>query len=156
MPLDRQGIGRVVSTTSLLLTRSRLRQFARATGQTDPIYTDLDAARAVGHPDLPAPPTFLFSIVFESAEPFGFLVDLGADLHHVLHGEQAFDYRRLAYAGEELSAEMRIADIYDKRGGELEFVVTDTVIGAEDGRQQVATLRNVTVVQNGRVAEGVR
>jgi acyl dehydratase len=58
MALDRSVIGRVTPGESLLITRSRLRNFAKATGQTDPIYTDLDAAKQAGHPDLPVLPTF--------------------------------------------------------------------------------------------------
>ncbi len=40
------------------MERGRLRMFAAAIGETDPIYTDVEAARAAGHPDLPVPPTF--------------------------------------------------------------------------------------------------
>jgi acyl dehydratase len=45
MALDRSLIGREPPGQTLLVTRSRLRAFARATGQTDPVYTDVDAAR---------------------------------------------------------------------------------------------------------------
>ena len=41
--------------------RGRLRFFAKAIGETDPVYTDDAAARDAGYPDLPAPPTFLFA-----------------------------------------------------------------------------------------------
>ena len=58
---------------------------AAATGQTDPVYTDLDAAKRAGHRDLPVPPTFLFGVDLEGPEPLTFLADLGVDLRTVLH-----------------------------------------------------------------------
>ncbi|MEU4418303.1 MaoC family dehydratase N-terminal domain-containing protein [Nocardia salmonicida] len=147
MSLNRSVIGYESPAVSLLITRSRLRHFAKATGQLDPIYTDLTAAGQAGHPDLPVPPTFLFGIELETPNPFAFLEDLGIDLRTVLHGEQQFDYHRMAYAGDELTATSWITDLYDKKGGLLEFLVRETVVTNSDG-DRVADLRNVTVVQN--------
>jgi len=85
MAIDRSAVGRELPGPTLLITRSRLRNFAAATGQTDPVYTDLDAARRAGHRDLPVPPTFLFGVDLEGPEPLTFLADLGVDLRTVLH-----------------------------------------------------------------------
>ncbi|GAA4385003.1 MaoC family dehydratase N-terminal domain-containing protein [Tsukamurella soli] len=147
MSLDRAAIGREFAPVSLLVTRSRLRDFAEATGQLDPVYTDVDAAKRAGHRDLPVPPTFLFGIELEAPNPFAFLADLGVDLRTVLHGEQQFDYHRMCYAGDELTATSRITDIYEKKGGLLEFIVKETTVIDQDGAR-IAEMRSVTVVQN--------
>jgi acyl dehydratase len=147
MALDRSVIGRVTPGESLLITRSRLRNFAKATGQTDPVYTDVDAAKQAGHPDLPVPPTFFFGIDLEAPNPFASLESLGIDLRTVLHGEQEFTYHRMAYAGDELSTSGRVVDMYDKKGGLLEFLVRETTVTNQDGAL-VAELRSTTVVQN--------
>jgi len=147
MAIDRSAVGRELPGPTLLITRSRLRNFAAATGQTDPVYTDLDAAKQAGHRDLPVPPTFLFGVDLECPEPLTFLADLGVDLRTVLHGEQRFDYREMAYAGDELSTNGRITAIYDKKGGMLEFIVKDTQVTNQHGAL-VAEMRSVTVVQN--------
>jgi acyl dehydratase len=123
--LDRSLIGSESPGGTLLVTRSRLRAFARATGQTDPRYTDLDRAKQAGHRDLPVPPTFFFSIDLEPADPFRSLTDLGIDLRTVLHGEQEFSYHRMAYAGDELAARSRVTDIYEKKGGALRVAGAD-------------------------------
>jgi hypothetical protein len=68
--------------------RGRLRFFAKSIGETDPVYTDVDAARRAGHRDLPVPPTFFFSLALEAPDPFGYLGALGVDLRSILHGEQ--------------------------------------------------------------------
>jgi acyl dehydratase len=147
MSIDRAAIGREFPGTSLLVTRSRLRNFAEATGQRDPIYTDVDAAKQAGHRDLPVPPTFFFGIELEAPDPFVFLSELGVDLRTVLHGEQEFEYKHMAYAGDELTAASRIADIYKKKGGLLEFIVRASTVTNQDGAV-VAVLRGSTVVQN--------
>ncbi|WP_369214024.1 MaoC family dehydratase N-terminal domain-containing protein [Streptomyces flavofungini] len=133
MAIDRAHIGRTVGTQTLLISRSRLRLFAKATGQTDPVYSDLDAAKAAGHPDLPVPPTFFTAVRLESPDPFAWLSELGVDMRAVLHGEQEFMYHRLAHAGDTLTATERITDIYDKRGGALEFLVSTTSITDQNG-----------------------
>lgn len=54
--LDKAVIGTTLPATTLTVERARLRFFAKAIGETDPVYTDVDAAKAAGHPDIPAPP----------------------------------------------------------------------------------------------------
>jgi N-terminal half of MaoC dehydratase len=107
--------------------RGRLRFFAKAIGETNPVYFDLEAARQAGHRDLPVPLTFLGnSLELELPEPMGWLAALGVNLSRALHGEQSFVYRKLAYAGDQLIFERRIVDVYTKKGGALEFVVKRT------------------------------
>lgn len=151
MAIDTAAIGTQLAPVVVDIERGRLRAFAKAIGQSDPVYSDLEVARAAGHPDLPVPPTFLFGLELESPEPFGYLSDLGVDLRRVLHGEQRFEYHRMAHAGETLTAQSRIDDIYAKRGGALEFVVKRTAVTASDGTP-VADLTSVIVVRNPEVA----
>ncbi|RUP23465.1 MAG: MaoC family dehydratase, partial [Curvibacter sp.] len=125
----------------------RMRFFAKATGQTDPVYSDEAAARAAGHPGLPVPPTFLFCLEMESPDPAAIRDLLGMDYRTLLHGEQGFFYHRMAHAGDTLTFEQRIDDIYDKKGGALEFVVRGTRVSNQRG-ELVAELRAVTVIRN--------
>jgi acyl dehydratase len=109
--------------------RGRLRFFARVVGLMDPIYFDVDAARAAGHRDLVVPPTFLSnSLELERPDPLGWLAELGGDLTTTTHAEQKFTYHALAYAGDELVLRRRIVDVYTRKEGALEFVVKRTDI----------------------------
>ena len=144
--IDKKWIGHELPASVLPIERSRLQFFAKAIGETDPVYTDLDAARAAGHPDLPVPPTFFFAVSLETADPFTWLTDLGVDLRTVLHGEQEFVYHRVAHAGDELTATARITDVYAKRGGALEFLVTTTTITGRHG-QPVAEAIGTTAIR---------
>ncbi|GAY14527.1 MaoC family dehydratase N-terminal domain-containing protein [Mycobacterium sp. shizuoka-1] len=146
MAVDPGVVGTELPTTSLTVDRGRLRFFAKAIGETNPIFTHVDAAVAGGHRDLPVPPTFLFSIELEAPDPFAYLAALGVDLRFVLHGEQSFTYHESAYAGDELVAHPRITDVYAKKAGALEFIVKDTAVTRADGTP-IADLRSVIVVR---------
>lgn len=156
--IDRQWIGAELPPAPLTLERGRLRFFAKAIGELDPIYRDLAAAQAAGHPDLPAPPTFLFAAELDADAAFWLVERLGVPLASILHGEQSFRYHRIVHAGETMTVRTRIADIYGKRDGELEFVVLEST-AADAAGQPVAELRSVWVVRHAAppgpaVAEG--
>jgi acyl dehydratase len=145
--IDRQYIGHCMPPFSASVERGRLRFFAKAIGESNPVYTDESAARAAGHPGLPVPPTFLFCLEMESPDPAAIRNLLGLDYRRLLHGEQGFTYHRMAYAGDVLSFEQRIEDIYDKKGGALEFVLRKTRV-TNQRNEHVADLRTVTVMRN--------
>lgn len=151
MAISPSVVGSSSDPVTMDVERGRLRMFAKAIGETDPVYTDLDAARAAGHPDLPVPPTFLFGLELERPDPFAYLAALGVDLRRVLHGEQSFTYHSVAHAGESMTATSRIADVYSKKGGALEFLVRETAVTRADG-SAVADLTSVIVVQNPEAA----
>jgi acyl dehydratase len=134
MPIDpARALALVMPPLEFDVERGRLRQFAAAVGETDPLYVDVTVARAAGHPDLPALPTFLFAVEMETAFPFAYLEQLDVDLCLVLHGEQSFEYHAPVHAGDSLVCHRRIVEAYAKtptmdflvkrseylRGGEL-------------------------------------
>jgi acyl dehydratase len=73
---------------------------------------------------------------------------MGVDYARLLHGEQRFKYHRTCHAGDTLTFRQRIADIYDKKGGALEFAVRETDVSNQRG-ELVATLVNTLVQRNG-------
>ena len=139
--IDRKNIGRKLEPYTVDVEKGRLRFFAKAIGETNPVYTD-DAGR------MPIPPTYLFSLENEMPEPFGWLTSMGVKFDNLLHGEQSFKYHAMVYAGDRVTFEPRIADIYDKKNGALEFVVKETVVKNASGAV-VAELRSVLVVRHG-------
>ena len=145
--IDKTFIGKTMPAFRVAAEAGQLRFFAKATGETNPIYFDESAARDAGHPALPLPPTFLFSLELEQPNT-GWREEIGIEMPRILHGEQSFIYHRLAYAGDVLHYACRIADIYDKKGGALEFVVRETRVTNQHG-EHVADLRSVLVQRNG-------
>jgi acyl dehydratase len=146
--IDRRFIGHTLPPFQVEVEKGRLCFFAKAIGQTDPVYVDEDSAHAAGQPGLPVPPTFLFCLEMESPNPAAIRELLGMDYRRLLHGEQGFTFHGMAYAGDTLTFQQRIEDIYDKKGGALEFVVRKTHVTNQRG-EAVADLRCVTVLRNG-------
>ncbi len=145
--IDRSWIGRELPAVEITLERGRLRFFAKAIGETDPVYTDVESAKKAGYADLPAPPTFLFGAELDGGTLDRLLADLKVPIAKILHGEQGFTYHRPACAGETITVQSRIADIFDKKNGALEFVVK-TSEARNAARELVAELRSIIVVRN--------
>jgi acyl dehydratase len=121
MPLNRDYIGRTYDGGSTFeVGREHIRRFAEAIDDTNPAYIDPDAAKALGHPDVIAPPTFLTTVGM-SMSGSGPISDPGLGLNYamVVHGEQRFVHHRPARPGDVLSAKTTIEDIRDAGANEL-------------------------------------
>ena len=139
------AVGRTTPPVETVIERGRLRLFAQSVGEQDPVYTDVDAARRAGFPDLLVPPTYLFGVELEGPEPTGWLDALGVDLRALLHGEQEFTYLSPVFAGDVVQARSNLVDTYEKKGGALKFLVRETEISRAD--ELVARLRTTLVVR---------
>ncbi|NIK61453.1 MaoC family dehydratase N-terminal domain-containing protein [Kribbella shirazensis] len=147
MLISTDVIGRQLAVADVTIDRGRVRRFALAIGETDPVFSELEAARKAGYPDLPVPPTFLFCADLEICEPLTMLANLGADVRQVLHGEQSFVYFAPVHAGETVTLRAHIADVYTRKGGRLEFLTRETTVSRGDGTT-VAELSSTLVVKN--------
>lgn len=145
--IDRKFIGYQLNPSVLTLDRTRLRFFAKAIGEKDPVYLDPAAAQAAGYADVPAPPTFLFAAELDSGANDQLLADLDIPLAKLLHGEQSFRYLQPVCAGDTVTVQSTITDIYDKKGGKLEFAVKDSKV-TNQREELVAELRTVLVVRH--------
>lgn len=143
--IDRKHIGLELPPLTVDVEKGRLRFFAQATGQKDPIYTDEAAARAAGYDALPAPPTFLFSLELESPEPFKLFEILEVDLKKILHGDQTFTYGKPICAGDTVTLHSKVADIFEKKGGAMEFIVIETKATNQEGADVGSTRKTVVV-----------
>jgi acyl dehydratase len=125
----------------LPVERGKVREFALAVGEDNPVFFDPEEARRQGLPDVIAPPTFTMTQIWQipRAERER---RLGANLSYerVLHGEQEFFYRRLPVAGEVLNATMRIASDVTKPGrrGNMRFVTYESKF-TDTGGDEVLT-----------------
>jgi len=145
--IDRKHIGLEMPPHSADVEKGRLRFFAKATGQTDPIYIDEQAAKAAGYRSIPVPPTFLFCLDMEVPNPFELIERLDVDLGKVLHGEQSFTYYKDVCAGDRVTYQSKVVDIFDKKDGALEFIIKETKVTNQDG-DHVADLKGVIVVRH--------
>ncbi|UQA94672.1 MaoC family dehydratase N-terminal domain-containing protein [Streptomyces halobius] len=120
MALDPSFVGRTYPPTDPYeVGREKIREFAEAIGETNAAYTDSAAAKALGHPDVIAPPTFVFAITFRDAGQVIADPQLGLDYSRMVHGDQKFAYTRPVRAGDRLTVTSTIEAIKSMAGNDI-------------------------------------
>jgi acyl dehydratase len=149
MALDPTFVGRSYPPTPVYqVGREKIREFAAAIGDANPAYIDLEAARALGYPDLVAPPTFAIVVSMHAAHQVVMDPALGLDYTRVLHGDQRFTYTRPIVAGDELSVVVTVEKIRSMAGSE--FITTRGDISTPDG--ELVCSAHSTLVARGQEA----
>jgi acyl dehydratase len=123
--------------------REKIREFASAVFATDPASFDVDAARAAGHADLVAPPTF--AVVVQQAALDQLLADpeAGIDFSRVVHGDQRFTFSRPIVAGDELIATLTVTAV--KSLGAYSMVTAETAVTDNMGKHVVTAVSTLVV-----------
>jgi acyl dehydratase len=123
-------VGRALPPTpSYRVGREKIREFALAIGEGAPVCSDVDAARAVGHPDLVAPPTFAVTFTMPAMEALLRDPELGWDYSRMVHGDQGFTAHRPIHAGDELVTVLHVDELRTRAGSHfltLRCEVADT------------------------------
>lgn len=146
--LDRNKIGHEFESFSADVEKGRIRMFANAIGESDPIYTDEAVAQARGYKTIPAPPTFPFVLDMETKDDLPVIRLLDLNIGKILHGTQEFEFFDRLYAGDTVTITSKLADIFDKKNGALEFVVVENSYKNQHGAL-VAKSKNTVVYRNG-------
>ncbi|TDC63343.1 MaoC family dehydratase [Actinomadura sp. GC306] len=144
MALNRDFIGRSFPPTEPYeVSRVKIREFADAIGDRNPVYRDQEAAKAAGHPDVIAPPTFPIVVSLGNAA----LADPALNLNYamVVHGEQRFEYTRPVRAGDVVTCTSTVTEI--KSIGSNEKMVIETDIKTVEGELICKTYN--TIVERG-------
>lgn len=133
--MNKSEIGNTGTPVTMHVERGKIREFARAIKDDNPLYFDADyAQRSIG--GIMPPPTFTMTLGFWDdgrSRPL-----LTYDVRRLLHGEQEFEYLAPIYAGDVLTATGRVADVYEKagsRGGTMTFGVIETTFTNQRGEK---------------------
>jgi acyl dehydratase len=131
MPVNTQAIGKVYPPTSYAVGREKIREYAAAVGETNPLHYDADVARAAGHADVVAPPMFAVVYAGRAVGPAIFDPEIGINFGMMVHGAQQFRWGPLVVAGDEITTTNTVKEIAD-RGG-MGFYVFESVSLNERG-----------------------
>ncbi len=145
--IDHKWIGHTFAPYTRKIEKGQLWFFAKAIGETNPIFRDEVAAKAAGYPTLPAPPTYGFSLSNARAETFSYAKEMGISLEVLLHGEETFEYIQPIFAGDDITFQRTVLDITMKKGGLLEFVKLETTMTNQD-QELVGTMQTTFVVRH--------
>jgi acyl dehydratase len=137
MPLDPSFAGRTYPPTAPYeVGREKIREFAAAIGEDNPACHDVAAARALGYPDLVAPPTFAIVVSLHAADQVVMDPALGLDYSRVVHGDQRFVHTRPIHAGDALTAVVTVEAIKSLAGNDV--ITTRTDLATADGEHVCA------------------
>jgi len=120
--MSTDAIGKRYDPVVYAVGREKIREYARAVGESNPLYLDVEAARAAGYADVVAPP--MFAVVYSSpgVTPAMFDPELGIDFSRVVHGAQGLVWGPLVVAGDEVTTTTTVKDI-SERGGMSFYVL---------------------------------
>lgn len=96
--------------------REKVREYARAVGESDPLYLDPEAARAAGYADVVAPPMFAAVYCGPAIGPALLDPDVGIDFARMVHGAQEFTWSVPVVAGDEITTEATLDDRAERGG----------------------------------------
>jgi acyl dehydratase len=145
MPVDQSFIGRVYPPTRPYeVGREKIREFAEAINDPNPVYRDRAAAQALGYADVIAPPTFAITLTLPAGGQVIRDPEFCIDYSRVVHGEQRFVHHRPIVAGDLLQVVVTVEDIRVAAGNDL---VTNRADVLTVGGEQVCTAYSVIVAR---------
>ena len=145
MALDAGLVGRSYPPSAVYeVGRQKIAEFSTALGDPDPVYRDTAAARAAGHPDVIAPPTFAIVLSLGAGNVVLDDPDVSIDYSRVVHGEQRFAHHRPIRAGDRLVATASIDAVKTVAGNDM--LTTRVDLATEDG-EPVCTATSMLVAR---------
>ena len=125
MSADIPAIGKVFPAVPYAVGREKIREFASAVGETNPLYFEPEVARAAGYADVVAPPMFAVVYAGRSVAPALFDPEVGLNFAMMVHGGQEFDWGPVVVGGDDILTTTTVKDISQR--GEMTFYVFESV-----------------------------
>lgn len=136
MAVKTDAIGKQWDPVTYEVGLEKIREYANAVGESDPVHHDRDAATAAGFRDVVAPPMFCVVYCARSIGPALLDGEVGINLAAMLHGGQEFTWQQPVCAGDVITTATRCSEIYEKAGNGFYVFVTEST--NQDG-EPVAT-----------------
>ena len=135
MAVNDDAIGKSYPPATYEVGREKIREYAHALGITNPVHHDREAAVAAGFRDVVAPP--MFCVVYSAPALGPAVVDpeVGINLAAMVHGGQEFVWGEPVCAGDEITTEIEVTEIYERDG--KGFYVFESVSTNQDGDEVV-------------------
>lgn len=143
--LDPAQIGKEIPLATVTVSAEDIRKFAEAIDDLNPVYLDVEAARAVGYPNIIAPPLFCMKMRGGRMQPD---VQLEPGFASV-HAGQDIEFADEIYVGQTYTITAKVAEAYEKTGrsGPLGIIVREVDIKDANGNK-VVVLRERQIVRS--------
>jgi acyl dehydratase len=125
MPVKTEAVGKTYPPVVYAVGREKIREYANATGETNPVCLDPASAREAGYADVVAPPMFVVVYSAPAVGPAILDPEVAINFAAMVHGGQAFVWGPPVVAGDEITTRATVNDI-SERGG-MGFYVFESV-----------------------------
>lgn len=135
MAVKTGAVGKEWPSATYEVGLEKIREYANAVGETEPVHHDREAAKGAGFRDVVAPP--MFCVVYSAPAMGPVILDsgVGINLATMLHGSQEFVWEEPVCAGDVIATTPKCLEIYEKDG--KGFYVFETVSKNQDGNAVV-------------------
>ncbi len=142
MPVNTDAVGKSFPSVTYAVGREKVREYALAVGETNPLHLDVDAAASAGYTDVVAPPMFAVVYSAPAVGPALFDEEVGINFAMMVHGGQEFRWGPLVVAGDEVTTTATVKDI-SERGGMGFYVFESVSTNQRDETVCVGTWTNI-------------
>jgi acyl dehydratase len=142
MAVNIDVIGKTYPPTTYAVGREKVREYALAVGESNPLHLDVEAARAAGHDDVVAPPMFAVVFAMPAVAPAMFDPEVGIDFARLVHAGQEFTWGPLVVAGDEIETTATVSDVTERAGSGF-FVFETTSVNQRGETVCVGTWSNI-------------
>jgi acyl dehydratase len=136
--VDESKIGKSYPPYEYEVGREKIKEYANAVGEANPVHQDRQAAQDAGFRDVVAPP--MFAVVYSAGAVGPAVLDpeIGIELPRMLHGSQEFEWGEPVCAGDTITTTTTVKDLYEKDG--KKFYVFESVSKNQDDQEVVRAI----------------
>ncbi len=142
MAIETKAVGKQFPATTYAVGREKIKEYALATYETNPLHLEHEAARKAGYADVVAPP--MFCVVYSSPAVASAIIDpdVGMNFALMVHGGQEFRWGPLVVAGDEIETTVTVKSI-EERDGKGFYVFESVSKNQRDETVCVGTWTNI-------------
>ena len=133
--MNTRAVGKEYPPASYEVGREKIREYAHAVGETNPVHHDPDAARAAGFRAVVAPPMFCVVYSAPAMAPAVLDPEVGINFATMVHGGQEFIWGEPVCAGDEITTRAKVLEISERDG--RGYYVFESVSTNQDGAEVV-------------------
>ena len=116
MAVNSDAVGKTYPPHLYAVGREKVKEYALAVGETNPLHLDHEAARAAGYADVVAPPMFAVVYSAPAVGPPIFDPEIELNFAMMVHGGQEFVWGEPVVAGDEVTTTASVKDISERDG----------------------------------------
>ena len=134
VPVNADSVGKRYPPYSYEVGKEKIREYAWAVGEDNPVYFDREQAQAAGFRDVPLPPMFAVVYSAGSVGPAVLDPEVGINFPMMVHGSQEFVWGEPVCAGDAITTDVEWKDYTEKDDGK-KFFVFESVSRNQDGAE---------------------